>query len=129
MRFFSLTLGLILCCAWLTLPVAVAEEQESDVSGLWVGEKDTTRLQYRLTGKDEKADNDRIRDQKQGREERGLQREMREEGENLLLAEEEARIDRARLRKEQEVAEKRRQLTEREFDRKKKVEFSFFPDE
>lgn len=114
----------IFCLAGFFLPRQLEAGDGSEPGGLQSGEKDVTRIDSRLSPQDERIDSDRIRDQRQGREEKGLRREMREE-QQRLAADEQVRFDRARLRKEQEVVEKRRRIAADEFERKKKRATSF----
>ena len=79
----------VLCALYMVFPAIGLAQDATSIGGLQQGERDTSRLDRRVKGKEEQVIDARISDQKIGYEERRIRLERR--AEELLRAEEVAR--------------------------------------
>jgi hypothetical protein len=97
-------------------------QDSGNIRGAGIGERESSRLDERLSSAEEKGGRDRVLEQRLGWEEKGIREEAREAREESERTEELARMERARLERAQEVAAKRARLAEQEFEKKKKFQ-------
>jgi hypothetical protein len=114
------------CALYMLYPAAGLAQDATSVGGLEKGERDTTRLDRRMEGKEEQVIDARISDQKIGYEERRIRLERR--ADELLRAEEVARERQEQWTKSEEEKRAEARRREQEDIQRKKRAVDVSPD-
>ena len=116
----------VLAALYMVCPLVGFAQDAAPVGGLEEGERDTTRLDRRVKGKDEQVIDARISDQKIGYEERKIRLERR--ADELLRAEEVARERQEEWTKSEEEKRAEARRREQEDIQRKKRAVDVSPD-